>query len=123
MTKNGRLSEIGLSVLREWRGADEPPDLTRNIHSPADFMQAILRAAGAMDGVESEELCAIWREIAGDFLKPHAQPLSIKGGHLILQVSQPAMRFHLEQMKGDLLRKFRERLGENRVKSIRFQVG
>ncbi len=123
MTKDGRLREIGLSVLREWRGADEPADLAANMHHAADFMQAILRAAGAREGVEAEELRAHWREIAGDFLKPHAEPLSIRNGHLVLQVTQPAMRFHLEQMKGELMRKFRERLGEDRVKSIRFQVG
>ena len=123
MKKDGRLREIGLSVLREWRGADEPPDLAQNVHHAADFMKSILRAAGAQDGVEAEELRAHWREIAGDFLRPYAEPVSIKNGHLVLQVSQPSMRFHLEQMKGELLRKFRARLGEDRVKSIRFQIG
>ena len=33
------------------------------------------------------------------------------------------MRFHLEQMKPELLRKIKERFGKDRIKSVKFQLG
>ena len=49
--------------------------------------------------------------------------MSVKGGHLVLRVTQPAMRFHLEQMKPMLLTRIKAQLGENRIKSIKFSLG
>ena len=124
MSRNeARLRAIRRTVLREWRGADEPADPARNLHRADRLVQAILDSLGARDGFEIEELRQHWREIAGEFLYPHAEPDSVRNGNLVLRVTHPAMRFHLEQMRGELLRKFRDRLGDGRVKSIRFQVG
>ena len=47
----------------------------------------------------------------------------MKGGNLVLRVTQPALRFQLEQMKPMLLARIREQLGEGRVKTIKFQIG
>jgi hypothetical protein len=41
----------------------------------------------------------------------------------VLRVTQPAMRFHLEQMKPMLLTRIREQLGEQRIKSVKFTLG
>ena len=40
-----------------------------------------------------------------------------------LRVTQPALRFQLEQMKPMLLTRIRQQLGEGRVKTIKFQLG
>ena len=47
----------------------------------------------------------------------------MKNGNLVLRVTQPAMRFHLEQMKPMLLTRIRGKLGEDRIKSIKFTLG
>ncbi|MES2474381.1 MAG: DUF721 domain-containing protein [Verrucomicrobiota bacterium] len=121
--KPPRPGKIREEILREWRGADEPSDLTAGIHPAADFITAILRAAGAEDGLHEDQVRATWTELAGDFISRHTEPISVKGGNLVLRVTQPALRFQLEQMKPMLLQRIREQLGENKVKSIKFQLG
>ncbi len=110
-------------ILREWRGADEAADLNAGIHRPDQFIASILRSAGLQDGIHEDELRAAWKELAGDFIARHTEPASVKDGHLVLRVTQPAMRFHLEQMKPMLLARIREQLGENRIQSVKFTLG
>ncbi len=116
----GRIRE---EILREWRGGDEPADLNAGIHQAADFIAAILRAAGAEDGLHEDQVKATWKDLAGDFIARHTEPVSVKGGHLVLRVTQPALRFQLEQMKPMLFTRIRAQLGETRIKSIKFTLG
>ena len=123
MKKPPRNRKIREEILREWRGADEPADLNAGIHLAENFVAAILRAAGAEDGLNEDQVRATWKELAGDFIARHTEPISVKGGNLVLRVTQPALRFQLEQMKPMLLTRIREQLGEGRVKTIKFQIG
>jgi predicted nucleic acid-binding Zn ribbon protein len=121
--KPPRPGKIREEILREWRGAEEPPDLNAGIHLAEKFVAAILRAAGAEDGLHEDQVRATWKELAGDFIARHTEPISVKGGNLILRVTQPALRFQLEQMKPMLLTRIRTQLGEGRIKTIKFQLG
>ena len=123
MSRKPRAGGIREEILREWRGCDEAPDLNDGIHSAGKFITAILRSAGAEDGLHEDQVRSAWKELAGDFISRHTEPVSVKGGHLILRVTQPAMRFHLEQMKPMLLTRIRSQLGENRIKSVKFTLG
>lgn len=123
MRKKIRPDRIREEILREWRGIDEPGDLSAGIHKADYFVAAILRAAGAEDGLNEDEVRAVWKELAGDFIARHTEPISVKGGHLVLRVTQPALRFQLEQMKPMLLQRIRTQLGENRIKSVKFNIG
>ena len=123
MKKPPRASRIREEILREWRGAEEPADLNAGIHLAQKFVAVILRAAGAEDGLHEDQVRATWKELAGDFIARHTEPISVKGGNLVLRVTQPALRFQLEQMKPMLLTRIRTQLGEGRIKSIKFQLG
>ncbi len=123
MKKRPRPSILREEILREWRGAAEPDDLNAGIHRADQFVAAILRAAGAEDGLNEDQVRAAWKELAGDFIARHTEPLSVKDGNLILRVTQPTLRFQLEQMKPMLLTRIRQQLGEGRVKTIKFQLG
>lgn len=116
----GRIRE---EILQEWRGAEEPADLNAGIHRAEKFVAAILRAAGAEDGLHEDQVRATWKELAGDFIASHTEPVSVKSGNLVLRVTQPALRFQLEQMKPMLLKRIRTQLGEDKVKSIKFTLG
>lgn len=122
-TKRPRPNQIRAEILREWRGADEPADLNAGIHMAASFVTAILRAAGAEDGIHEDQIRAAWQEVAGDFIARHTEPFSVKSGHLVLRVTQPALRFQLEQMKPMLFARIRDHFGPGRIKSIKFQLG
>lgn len=117
------MAEISRLVLSEWRGCDEATDLNSGIRRADQFISAILSSAGFQDGVHEDELRAAWKELAGDFIARNSEPLSVKGGHLVLRVTQPAMRFHLEQMKPILLSRIREHFGDQRILSIKFTLG
>ena len=121
--KPPQLSKIREEILREWRGGSEVDDLTTGIHLAENFVTAILRSVGAEDGLQEDEVRGAWKELAGDFIAGHTEPVSVKGGHLVLRVTQPAMRFHLEQMKPMLLTRIRSQLGEDRIKSVKFTLG
>ena len=123
MRKKPRPGRIREEILREWRGAEEPADLNAGIHKADQFVAAILRAAGAEDGLNEDEVRATWKDLAGEFIARHTEPISVKGGHLVLRVTQPALRFQLEQMKPMLLTRIRTQLGEGRIKTIKFQLG
>ena len=110
-------------ILREWRGCDEAIDLNGRVSKAERFVSAILRAAGAEEGLHEDQVKAAWKELAGDFISRHSEPVSVKNGHLVLRVTQPAMRFHLEQMKPMLLQRIREQLGQDRVRSVKFTLG
>jgi predicted nucleic acid-binding Zn ribbon protein len=122
MSEKSRIRRIREEILREWRGADEPADLNGRIHLPEKFIRAILTQTGAAEGLDEDQVRGAWKELEGEFIARHTEPLSVKDGHLVLRVAQPAMRFHLEQMKPMLLKRIREALGD-RVRSIRFQTG
>ena len=123
MKKPPRPGRIREEILREWRGADEPDNLDAGIHLAENFIAAILRAAGAEDGLHEDQVRETWKDLAGDFIARHTEPLSVKGGNLVLRVTQPALRFQLEQMKPMLLKRIRDQLGEGRIKTIKFQLG
>lgn len=123
MKKPTRSSRIREEILREWRGTEEPANLNAGIHLAENFVAAILRSAGMEDGLNEDEVRTMWKDLAGDFISRHTEPLSVKGGHLILRVTQPALRFQLEQMKPMLLGRIRDQLGAGRIKSIKFSLG
>jgi Dna[CI] antecedent, DciA len=123
MKRQARSGKIREEILREWRGCDEPKDLNEGIHLADYFVAAVLRTAGMEDGLQEDEVRATWKELAGDFIARHTEPLSVKGGHLVLRVTQPSLRFQLEQMKPMLLSRIRDKLGANRIKSIKFSLG
>lgn len=123
MKKPPLARRIREEILREWRGIEEPADLNAGIHLAEKFVTTILRAAGAEDGLHEDQVRETWKDLAGEFIARHTEPLSVKGGVLILRVTQPALRFQLEQMKPMLLTRIRNQLGEDRIKSIKFQLG
>ena len=123
MDRKPRTGGIREEILREWRGFEEPPDLNEGIHKAEKFIAAILKSAGLEDGLNEDQVRAAWKDLAGDFISRHTEPVSVKNGHLVLRVTQPAMRFHLEQMKPMLLTRIRAQLGEGRIQSVKFALG
>lgn len=123
MKRRSRADAIREEILREWRGCDEAGDLNSGVQQASGLISAILRAAGMEDGLSEETVKAAWKELAGDFIFRHTEPVSVRNGNLVLRVTQPAMRFHLEQMKPMLLARIRASLGENRIKSVKFTLG
>ncbi|MEY3394501.1 MAG: hypothetical protein RL346_737 [Verrucomicrobiota bacterium] len=110
-------------LMHEWLGCDKTVDLNGNVSSASDWISQILKKQFFSEGIDEEEVRSAWRDVAGDFIGSHTEPVQVKDGQLSLRVTQPAMRFHLEQMKPDLLAKIQERFGKHQIRSIRFTLG
>jgi len=121
--KSVQASVFREQLLREWRGCDEALDLDSRVNRAGKFIDAILKSAGLDDGIHEQELRAAWKEIAGEFIARNTEPSSVKGGVLVLRVTQPSMRFQLEQMKPMLLERIQACQGASRIKSIKFTIG
>lgn len=116
------LSAASSRVLRDWRGCDEPLDLKKGVHRASDFLEEVMNAAGASTGIQEEKLRLAWKEIAGNFISSHTEPVSVRQGELLLRVSQPALRFQLERMKPELLARIHQTFG-TAIQAIRFTHG
>ncbi|TAG08903.1 MAG: DUF721 domain-containing protein [Verrucomicrobia bacterium] len=123
MSSNPRLSPLAKRVLAEWHGCDEPLDVHAGVHRAADMLDSILRASGMQDGLLQQEVIDAWKKLAGEVVASHSAPVSIRNGHLILRVTQPTMRHHLEQMKPLLLKRLQSVLGAEAIRSIQFSLG
>ncbi len=110
-------------LMREWLGCDKPTSLSKNISEAADWVDGILKKQFFADNLDEDALKSAWKEIAGDFIGAHTEPVSAKEGHIVLRVTQPAMKFHLEQMKPELLKNIKVRFGAGKIKSIKFNLG
>ena len=95
----------------------------KNCSKAADWVGAVLGGLKIADGVEEGRIREGWKTVAGDFVAAQTEVISLKRGVLILRVMQPAMRFHLEQSRGELLRKVQKELGKDAVREIRLITG
>ena len=123
MKNNRPLDAIRRKVRREWRGFDEPLDLNAGVRRAAEFVDDIIRMVGMTDGMEEQRLRAIWIDLAGEYVAKGSEPVSLKKGVLTIRVSQPAMKFHLEQMRGSLLAKIQQAAANGKITSLRFTAG
>ena len=110
-------------VLREWRGGDLPPDLEANMTRATDLVGKILKQLKLGEGIAEGKLRAAWNEVAGEFIASQTEPVSLENGVLTLRVLQPAMRFHLEQSRGEILARLRKALGGTKLKQVRLTIG
>lgn len=109
--------------MREWRGCEKPTNLRANITEAGDLVDGILKTQFFADSLNEEEVKSVWKKVAGDFIGANTEPVSVKEGHLVLRVTQPAVRFHLEQLKPELLKSIQAHFGKKKVRSIRFSLG
>jgi hypothetical protein len=121
--KPTRRESIHEELTSEWLGCEKPLNTGKNVSAAAEWIDGILRKQFFADSLDEEELKAAWKEIAGDFIGANTEPISAKDGHIVLRVTQPAMRFHLEQLKPQLLKTIQGRFGKQKIRSIRFNLG
>lgn len=110
-------------IVGQWVGAKRPLNLNKNITEASAHIETILESIGVRGGLEEEQVKAAWSTLAGELIAKQTEPVSIRKGCLTLKVLQPAMRFHLEQLKPGLLRKLQAELGEEHLKSLRLTIG
>ena len=92
-------------IVGQWVGASRPLNLEKNISEAGAHIEAILESIGVQGGLDEERVKEAWSLLAGNLIAKQTEPVSLRKGCLTLKVLQPAMRYHLEQLKPGLLRK------------------
>lgn len=121
--KGQRRKQMRADIINQWVGAPRPLDLSRNVSEASAHIEAILESIGVRGGLDEERVKEAWATLAGELVAKQTEPVSLRKGCLSLRVLQPAMRYHLEQLKPGLLRRLQEELGEENVKSLRLTIG
>jgi len=117
-----RVEYIRKRVLEDWRGLPEQSERPERCIPAAEALKKLLPKLGLTDRLNEQEVQAAWKEIVGDFLAEHSQPVSMRDGIVIIQVLQPTVRYELDRSwKPEILRKLKARFGAKTVKEIRFR--
>ena len=92
-------------------------------------MEELLRALPALikefdenETVREAVVLAVWRKIAGDFLRDHAVPFRLYQKHLIVAVTSETWKKHLESLSGQMIFKLNSTLKQAAVTFIEFRV-
>lgn len=110
-------------AVQDWQGGHTPMPSDLNCSKAADWVEKVLAGIKVSDGVEESRIREGWKAVAGEFVAAQTEVISLKRGILILRVLQPAMRFHLEQSRGELLQKVRRELGAKAVREVKLITG
>jgi predicted nucleic acid-binding Zn ribbon protein len=121
--KKASPQKIRSHFMRDWIGGHFPLDLNRNVSDASTFIEDILESVGMRGGLDEDRVKEAWKSLAGDAIASQTEPVSLRKGCLTLKVLQPAMRFHLEQLKPQLLRKLQSELGEENITKLRMTLG
>ena len=89
-----------------------------------DWIDEILKKQFFADNIDEDAVKSAWKEIAGDFIGAHTEPISAKEGHIVLRVTQPAVRFRFFSKRSLVfLWNIKARFGAGKIKSIKFNLG
>ncbi len=83
-------------------------------------LRSALEAAAPKTGLAA--LQSVWAEVVGERIATEAQPVSERGGEVVVECSDSVWAQELDLMQGQLLERLRERLREQAPKSLRFRV-
>jgi predicted nucleic acid-binding Zn ribbon protein len=83
-------------------------------------MRAALRQAAPRTPLAAVQ--AAWGEAVGERIAAVCEPVSERGGSVVVRCEDPVWAEELELMQEQLLGRLRERLGEGAPKSLRFRA-
>ncbi len=87
-----------------------------------DVLARLLTRLKLDERFRQNDLRAAWGEVVGEFNARHCHPDSLRGGVLIVRVTNAPLKHHLELLKDGLLQRVQERLGKAAVRELRFQA-
>ena len=85
-------------------------------------LPALLKEFDENESVREAVVFAVWRKIAGEFLRDKAVPFRLFQKHLIIAVENEIWRKHLESLSGQMIFKLNSALKQAVVTFIEFRV-
>lgn len=92
----------------------------RNIESLKDILLRNLREQGLETPLMQKRLVEAWSEVAGPVVARYTLNTYIYNQTLFVRLSNPALRSDLSMMRGELVKKLNDVVGEQVITDIRF---
>lgn len=92
----------------------------RNIESLKDILLRNLREQGLETPLMQKRLVEAWPEVAGPVVAHYTLNTYIYNQTLFVRLSNPALRSDLSMMRGELVKKLNDVVGEQVITDIRF---
>jgi hypothetical protein len=93
------------------------------IFSVDEVLSSVLKQSGFEDKSEYLKIYKIWSAVVGEKIAENTCLESAKRGTLFVNVSNPAWMQELHFLKGMIIEKLDQELGEGTVRDIRFKTG
>jgi predicted nucleic acid-binding Zn ribbon protein len=105
----------GRAAKHEARRASEPFASGRDPLPMSDAVETLLRRMGWTEQIEVAGVTARWREVVGDQIADHAEPLGFEDGKLTVRASSTAWATQLTLMSGQIRHRINEEFGRDIV--------
>ena len=92
----------------------------RNIESLKDILLRNLREQGLETPLMQKRLVEAWPEVSGPVVARYTLNTYIYNQTLFVRLSNPALRSDLSMMRGELVKKLNDVVGEQVITDIRF---
>jgi hypothetical protein len=93
------------------------------IEKLSNTLQKIISAGGLAGRLGIYRVMGQWEPAVGAVIASHAQPLSLRGKKLLVQVDSPVWMQQLSMLKPELIEKVNGRMGEIMIKDITLKLG
>lgn len=104
----------------EGGGSPVPFGAGRDPRAMGDNVSALLRRMGWTEHIQVTAVTARWREVIGDQIADHCEPVSFDEGVLLLRASSSAWATQMQLMSGQVRHRLNEEFGREVVKELRF---
>jgi predicted nucleic acid-binding Zn ribbon protein len=111
--KSRRAATAGDSSPQPFGAGRDPRAMSENV-------QALLSRMGWTEHIEVASVTARWREVIGDQIADHCEPVSFDEGALLLRASSSAWATQMQLMSGQVRHRLNEEFGREVVKELRF---
>lgn len=98
----------------------QPFGLGRDPKAMSENVQAFLSRMGWTEHIEVASVTARWRDVIGDQIADHCDPVSFDDGVLTLRASSSAWATQMHLMSGQVRHRLNEEFGREVVKELRF---
>jgi len=99
----------------EARRASRPFEAGRDPLPMSDAVETLLRRMGWTEQVEVAAVTARWREVVGDQIADHCEPLGFEDGKLVVRATSTAWSTQLTLMSGQIRHRINEEFGREIV--------
>ncbi len=94
-----------------------------SLHRISNVLKNILPSYGLRTRLVEWSLRQQWRDLVGEQVAAHSEPIRLNFKRLLVMVDSPAWVQHLTFLKPELMEKIQRSLGKETITEIRFKVG